>query len=139
MKPQIKTLEQIGKEDLARQCEDALLHAILLQQFNKRKYKQQRAEEKNIYHKARREENKSPVTTFIMDYLCLRAAKSEMATISLQELSVLVSSTCACTFCEYVRAMKAAAAGAGHRLRETHTVAFSQYDNTISLSLKAAA
>jgi len=142
MEPRIKTLEEIGTEDRAREAEHAIYCALKDNHITNQLKKTEKLKEKNRRAKAKRIANKSPITTCIINYLreCAskKRKKNNTIVISLEKVkTILHQHHCTCSVCEYVRGMKAAAAGAGHLLKKTHTVSFSPYKQTITLQLAA--
>lgn len=142
MIPRVKTIDEIGFEDQVRECEHAIYCALKENHIVNQLKKNEKLKEKNRRSKAKRIENKSPVTTCIIDYLrqCASKKRKKQKTliVSLEEVArIAKQSDCDCSLCEYVRSMRAAAAGAGHLLKETHTVSFSPYAHTITLTAAA--
>lgn len=135
----LKLIEEIALEDERRICNHSVKKAVNLQLFLDAQESEKRQRERNKFRKERRNNKKSALTSDIMAYVKKAApTKKGALVISLLEIARFFhSQQCDCSLCEYVRHMRAAAAGVGHLLKSTHHVSFSQYDNTITLTAVA--
>lgn len=132
-----RNLEQIGYEDQIREYERMIYKALMLQRFMDEEYKIKRIKEKNKNSKKKRETEKSPLTTCIMKYVLQNAVSNNMVISVTDIYEICRQQNCSSSMSECVRCMKAAAAGAGHFLRDTHKVSFSPYESTITLQAAA--